>query len=84
MESFKILLLIAGSISILFGYLRFLPDEEGNIDLNNYRFTGGLGLVIRGTYKGTHDLLLGKISSNAISALALYVGIILFIIGFKI
>ncbi|WP_259397728.1 hypothetical protein [Pseudoalteromonas sp. SR43-7] len=46
MENFKTAILIAGSVFILFGYLRFITDENGNVNLNNYRFTGGLVLVI--------------------------------------
>ncbi|WP_231616714.1 MetJ regulator of methionine regulon [Pseudoalteromonas sp. NSLLW218] len=56
MEKFKIAVLIAGSLFILFGYLRFITDDNGNVNLNNYRFTGGLPLVISGMVDGTRDL----------------------------
>ena len=56
MENFKIAVLIAGSLFILFGYLRFITDDNGNVNLNNYRFTGGLPLVILGMVDGTRDL----------------------------
>ena len=56
MENFKIAVLIAGSLFILFGYLRFITDDNGNVNLNNYRFTGGLPLVILGMVDGSRDL----------------------------
>ncbi|MEM5530918.1 MetJ regulator of methionine regulon [Pseudoalteromonas arctica] len=56
MENFKIAVLIAGSLFILFGYLRFITDDNGNVNLNNYRFTGGSPLVILGMVDGTRDL----------------------------
>ncbi|WP_259397992.1 MetJ regulator of methionine regulon [Pseudoalteromonas sp. SR41-1] len=56
MENFKTAILIAGSVFILFGYLRFITDENGNVNLNNYRFTGGILLVISGMFDGTRDL----------------------------
>lgn len=84
MEAIKIAILIVGSIVILFGYLRFITDEEGNIDVNNYRFTGGLGLVLGGVFEGSKDLISRNVSPNGVSALAIYSGIILFYIGFKV
>ncbi|WP_282114063.1 MetJ regulator of methionine regulon [Pseudoalteromonas arctica] len=56
MENFKIAVLIAGSLFILFGYLRFITDDSGNVNLKNYRFTGGILLVISGMVDGTRDL----------------------------
>ncbi|WP_249330672.1 hypothetical protein [Pseudoalteromonas sp. S3178] len=44
--------LITGCVFILFGYLRFITDETGNVNLNNYRFTGGLLLVVFGMIDG--------------------------------
>lgn len=84
MENFRIIILIAGSVSILFGYFRFITDEKGNVDLNNYRFTGGLGLVFSGMLAGTQDLFSRNITAKCISALAIYLGILLFCIGFSI
>ena len=84
MENFKTSILIAGSVFILFGYLRFITDENGNVNLNNYRFTGGLLLVISGMVDGTRDLVKRLRSKNSLSAIAVYLGILLFYIGFSI
>ncbi|PKG62684.1 MULTISPECIES: MetJ regulator of methionine regulon [Pseudoalteromonas] len=84
METFKIAVLIAGSLFILFGYLRFITDDSGNVNLNNYRFTGGILLVISGMVDGTRDLVKRLRSKNALSAIAVYLGILLFYIGFSI
>ena len=84
MENFRIAMLIAGSISILFGYLRFISDDKGNVDLNNYRLTGGLGLVISGLFEGTQEIFSRNISSNGWSALAIYFGVLLFYVGFSV
>ena len=84
MENFKIALLIAGSLFILFGYLRFITDENGNVNLNNCRFTGGILLVISGMVDGSHALIKRLRSKNALSAIAIYLGILLFYIGFSI
>ncbi len=84
MENFKTAILIAGSVFILFGYLRFITDENGNVNLNNYRFTGGLVLVISGMVDGTRDLVKRLRSKNSLSAIAVYLGILLFYIGFSI
>ncbi|MBH0061087.1 MULTISPECIES: hypothetical protein [unclassified Pseudoalteromonas] len=84
METFKIAVLIAGSLFILFGYLRFITDDSGNVNLNNYRFTGGILLVISGMVDGTRDLVKRLRSKNSLSAIAVYLGILLFYIGFSI
>ena len=84
METFKIAVLIAGSLFILFGYLRFITDDSGNVNLNNYRFTGGILLVISGMVDGTRDLVKRLRSKNSLSAIAIYLGILLFYIGFSI
>ena len=84
MENFKIAVLIAGSLFILFGYLRFITDDSGNVNLNNYRFTGGILLVISGMVDGTRDLVKHLRSKNSLSAIAVYLGILLFYIGFSI
>ncbi|MBH0032554.1 MetJ regulator of methionine regulon [Pseudoalteromonas sp. SWYJZ98] len=84
MENFKTAILIAGSVFILFGYLRFITDDNGNVNLNNYRFTGGLVLVISGMVDGTRDLVKRLRSKNSLSAIAVYLGILLFYIGFSI
>jgi len=84
LEKFKLIILIVGSIFILFGYLRFITDENGNVNLNNYRFTGGLLLVVSGMIDGTRDLVKRLRSKNSLSAIAIYLGILLFYIGFSI
>ena len=84
MEDIKTVFFIAASIAILFGYLRFITDEKGNIDLNHYRFTGGLSLVFGGMVEGTRDLIARNISTNGLSALAIYCGVIGFYIGIKL
>ncbi|MBG9991054.1 MULTISPECIES: MetJ regulator of methionine regulon [unclassified Pseudoalteromonas] len=84
MENFKIAVLIAGSLFIIFGYLRFITDDNGNVNLNNYRFTGGILLVISGMVDGTHDLVKRLRSKKALSAITIYLGILLFYIGFSI
>lgn len=48
MQTIATVVVIGASLCIIFGYLRFITDEKGNINLNNYRLTGGLGLVISG------------------------------------
>ncbi|ATC88853.1 hypothetical protein [Pseudoalteromonas arctica] len=84
MENFKIAVLIAGSLFIIFGYLRFITDDSGNVNLNNYRFTGGILLVISGMVDGTRDLVKRLRSKNSLSAITIYLGILLFYIGFSI
>lgn len=84
MESLEIGLLISASIIILIGYLRIITDEKGKINLNNYRLTRGILLVCKGIYKGTCDLIAGEISQNMQSACTIYLGVILFIIGFSL
>ncbi|KDC54768.1 hypothetical protein [Pseudoalteromonas sp. S3431] len=54
------------------------------MNLNNYRFTGGLVLVISGMVDGTRDLVKRLRSKNSLSAIAVYLGILLFYIGFSI
>ncbi|MGS0535777.1 MetJ regulator of methionine regulon [Pseudoalteromonas sp. SaAl2] len=84
METFRLVILILACLSILFGYLRLLSDENGNVDLNNYRFTGGLGKVLYGVFEGTCDLCACELSKEAICAIAIYMGVILFVFGFNI
>ncbi|MBH0021686.1 MetJ regulator of methionine regulon [Pseudoalteromonas sp. SWXJ133] len=84
MENFKIAVLIAGSLFILFVYLRFITDNNGNVNLNNYRFTGGLLFMISGMVDCTRDIAKHLRSKNALSAIAIYLGILLFYIGFNI
>lgn len=83
MEKPRIVILIVGSLLILFGYLRFITDDKGNVDLNNYRFTGGIGYVVVGLIDGTRDIFSRFFTAGALSAIALYFGLLLFVIGFK-
>ncbi len=84
MHNLKLIILITGCVFILFGYLRFITDEKGNVNLNNYRFTGGLLLVVSGMIDGTQNLVKRLRSKNSVSAIAIYLGILLFYIGFSI
>ena len=84
MENLKIIVVIAASISILFGYFRLISDAKGNVNLNNYRFTGGLFLVISGMLQGARDLFSCDFSEKAVSTLSIYLGIFLFWVGFSI
>lgn len=84
MDTIRLIVLISGSVFILFGYFRLLSDESGDVDLNNYRLTGGLGKVLCGLVEGTRDVLTRESSSKSTSAIAIYCGVILFIIGLKI
>lgn len=84
MEKLKIAVLLAGCVSILFGYLRFIADEKGHVNLNNYRFTGGLFLVVGGMLEGVRDLCSLNLSKSAVSALAIGVGLLLSYVGFSI
>lgn len=84
MEKLRIIILIVGCVSILFGYLRFITDDKGNVNLNSYRFTGGLGYVILGMFEGTRDLVSCNISKNGLSAISIYLGTILFYISFSV
>jgi len=80
MESLKIGLLISASILILIGYLRIITYENGNINLNNYRLTGGVLSVCKGIHTGTCDLIAGETSKNMQSPCLIYLGVIIFII----
>ncbi|MFY8328432.1 MetJ regulator of methionine regulon [Pseudoalteromonas sp. ZZD1] len=84
METFRLVILVLACLSILFGYLRLLSDDNGNVDLNNYRLTGGLGKVLTGVFEGTLDLCAREIFTEAICAIAIYMGVILFVLGFNI
>ncbi|TEW55235.1 MetJ regulator of methionine regulon [Psychromonas sp. RZ22] len=76
------ILLIIACILILFGYLRFITDKNGRIDLDNYRFTGGIGIVLIGLIEGSRDLLRQQLTNKALSSLVIYCGILLFYISF--
>ncbi|MCC0176549.1 hypothetical protein I4641_06100 [Waterburya agarophytonicola K14] len=76
---------IFACISILTGYLRFIVDENGNVPLNSYRFTGCLGMVLLGMVEGTGDLFFShKITPNALSALMIYAGLGIFFMIFSL
>ena len=84
METIAIVLVISASLCIIFGYLRLITDKKGNINLNNYRLTSSIGLAVSGLLAGTQDLLSRNKSKDAVSAFAIYFGLILFWIGFSI
>lgn len=80
METLVSIAAIFACISILIGYLGFIVDENGNVPLNSYRFTGCLGMVLLGMVEGTGDLLFSrKITANALSALMIYAGLGIFL-----
>ena len=76
-------LAIAALVSILAGYLRLITDENGNIPLMSYRFTGCLGAFLFGMATGTRDLLYRKITSDALSSLMVYGGLAIFFVLFS-
>lgn len=84
MNKLQLIVIICGCVSFLFGYLRLLADDKGNVDLNNYRLTGGLGRVLYGLYVGSCDLLSRERSHEGVSAVAIYLSFILFLVAFKI
>lgn len=73
--------LILGTLSFLAGYLRFITDENGHVNLNNYRFTGGLGMVLTGFASGVRDLLAREWSGESTSALLMIGGLALAALG---
>jgi hypothetical protein len=83
MEKVSLVTLIIGCAFILFGYFRFITDDKGHVDLNNYRFTGGIMRVIKGMFAGTQDMFSRHLSANGFSAVLIYLGIMLFFIGFN-
>ncbi|MGO2292830.1 MetJ regulator of methionine regulon [Pseudoalteromonas sp. AOP7-A1-14] len=84
MQKLQLILFINGCVCFLFGYLRLLSDEKGNVDLHNYRFSGGLGRVLYGFYVGSCELLSAERSRESTSAISIFCGLILFLIGFNI
>lgn len=56
MPSLTILLVAVGTLLILVGYLLLMADENGNIDLNYYRFAGCWGMVLTRFGAGVRDL----------------------------
>jgi hypothetical protein len=81
METFQAVVLIIGSLLILFGYFRLIADEKGHVNLNNYRFTGGLFLVIGGMLEGARDLLSLDLSKKGVSTLSIVLGALLLYLG---
>jgi hypothetical protein len=81
MATFQTVVLIIGSVLILFGYFRLITDEKGNVNLNNYRFTGGLFLVIGGMVEGARDLFALDLSAKGISTLSIVVGAAVLFLG---
>lgn len=77
-------LLVSACICLLAGYLRLITDENGNVDLNSYRFFGSMGTFIYGMCDGTMDLFSRDLSKKAISALLVYVGSVLLYLAFNV
>lgn len=84
METLRTISAIAGSLLILMGYFRLITDEKGNVNLNNYRFTGGLFLVMGGMLEGARDLLSRNFSKAAVSTLAILLGAVLLVVAFSL
>ena len=70
-----------GCLGILAGYARYITDENGNVNLNNYRFTGGLGMVLTGFATGVRDLLAHERTEESDSALLMLGGALLAALG---
>jgi hypothetical protein len=83
-ETLRTISAIVGSLLILMGYFRLITDEKGNVNLNNYRFTGGLFLVIGGMLEGASDLLSRNFSKAAASTLAILLGAVLLVVAFSL
>jgi len=83
METLRTITAVIASLFILFGYLRFITNEKGNVDLNSYRFTGGIQYVLMGMVEGTWDLISRELSSKAISALSIYIGALVLYCSFQ-
>jgi hypothetical protein len=84
METLRTAVLIIGSLLILFGYFRLITDEKGHVNLNNYRFTGGLFLVIGGMVDGARDLLSLDLSKKGLSTLSIVLGAVALYLGFSL
>jgi len=84
MPSFQNILIIIGFILFLYSYLRFITDESGNVDLNNYRVTGGILIVMSGMLLGTIDIFKCNPSRNRFLALMMYVSFLMVFLGLKL
>lgn len=80
----ELVLLLFGLISILVGYLRLITDDDGTVDLNSWRFTGCLPAFVTGMVWGTVDLFRLRLSADAVSAVIVFMGVALVILGFKV
>lgn len=79
-----LLLLVTGSLAVMAGYLRHITDARGHVNLNNYRFTGGLGMVLKGFASGVRDLLARERTDESDSALMVLVGGLLAALGIAV
>ena len=82
MENLRVIVLLFGSALILLGYFRLISDSKGNVELNSYRFTGGIFLVVGGMVEGTLDLFRWSMSKKCVSTLSIYLGALLFYLSF--
>ena len=78
------LVIVIGLILILYAYVRFITDESGNVQLNNYRLTGGIFIVVGGLIEGTIDIFKFNRSRNRFLALLMYIGILAIYLALKI
>lgn len=76
-----LLLLVTGCLGVLAGYCRYITDEHGRVNLNNYRFTGGRSMVLTGFETGVLDLLARERKGESDSALLMLSGALLAALG---
>lgn len=81
MPSFPLIVIAVGTLLILVGYALLLADDKGNVKLNNYRFTGGLGMVLTRFYDGVRDLWTREWSYESRSAAMVLGGGVLAALG---
>lgn len=76
-----LVLLVAGCLRVLAGYLRLISDDKGHMHLNHYRLTGGLGMALTGFATGVRDLLAHDWTGEALSAALMLGGGVLAALG---
>ena len=75
MSKLGIVLVIAGSVGVLAGYLRLITDSDGKIPLNRWRFTGCLPAFLVGLWVGTRDLIIRRRTDESDGAVLVIAGI---------
>lgn len=75
-------LALIGSLLFLAGYLRLIADDKGHVNLNQYRFTGGLGMALTGVATGLRDLVSREWSRESLSAALMLGGAVLAALAF--